>query len=221
LDTNYGNNVTQRNIQVAPSVFQVRVENPFFAKARFRVQAESDKTGWACKVGEPAFVIDPFEDCPKKLRVTFDPPLEARPGESANCKLAVYGIPEGQQKERLIGGVTMRTFVPKPCRLVGSVVDSKGNPIAGARVSFARFSGEAESAQRASQDEEPHVTRATSRVTDADGVLNVEITPSVLQTVTVEKAGVGMGSASFRPHCGVGTVQFVLRKEGVKVIEKN
>jgi hypothetical protein len=199
----------------------VRVENPFFVKANFRVQAESDRVGWTCKASEPAFTIDPFEDCPKELLVTFDPPREARLGDQANCNLAVFGIPEGQQKERLIGGVTMRTFVPKPCRLVASVVDSKGNPVAGARVSFARFSGEIANGQDSTQEEGFHATREISRATDSDGVLSVEITPFVLQTVTVEKAGVGKGSVSFRPHCGVGTARFVLSKEGLKVEEKN
>ena len=32
FDTNFVNNVTQRNLQVAPSVFEMEVENPFLKK---------------------------------------------------------------------------------------------------------------------------------------------------------------------------------------------
>lgn len=211
LDTSFDNNVTQRNLQVAPSVFQVQIENPFMAPARLQIRVKSDREGWQCRVSEDSFTLDPFQDCPRQVEVTFDPPRGVRPGERANCDVAVYGTPKGAQEPRLIGGVTVQTFVPRPCRLVGIVLDPEGNPVRRARLAFSR------------QPVRPEVRvrrRPTTVSTDRDGVFSVRLTPHARHLVTVEKPRVGRGELAVRPICGVGTLKFVLSREGVKIVKK-
>lgn len=111
-DSNYGNNLTQRNMQVSPSVYNVRVETPFMVETKFRLAAKSDRPGWICRISDTAFSLKPFE-CPRMVRVTFNAPPGTAPGERANCDLAVYALAFGKERYQLIGGVTMQTYVPR------------------------------------------------------------------------------------------------------------
>lgn len=215
LDTDYTNNVTQRNLQVAPSVFEVQIENPFFVPARIQVQPKSDRDGWVCKISAEEFTHDPFADCPHKLRVTFDPPANARPGDRANCNIAVLATPRGTERARPIGGVTVQTFVPRPCRVVGTVVDVKGNPIRGARLTFARAPREEEVEAKATRGA---TARPVLARTDADGFYSLALTPYVRQIVTIEAPGVGKGQLVLRPECGAGKLNFVLDREHIRVV---
>ncbi len=115
LDTNYGNNTTQRNVQVAASVYQVRVENPFMVPARFEVKVKSERDDWPCRVSERSFTLDPFKDCPRQLEVRFDAPPGTPVGQRAGCEISMYATPRGG-KTQLIGGVTVQTFVPESGR---------------------------------------------------------------------------------------------------------
>ena len=208
LDTDFGNNVTQCNIQVAPSVFQVQIENPFMVPADLEIRPRSDREGWKWEVSEQKFRLDPFEDCPRQIRVTFDPPEGAPPGEMASCDVAVFATPEGTETPLPIGGVTVRTFVPRRCRVVGEVVDPAGKPLRGASLVFAEQRGD------------PRRRAAVTVVTDDDGVFSAQLTPHVEQRVTLEKPGVGKGEITVRALCGVGTLKFVLSREGVKLLRE-
>ncbi len=205
LDTNFGNNVTQRNLAVAPSEFQVRIENPFLEPAVFSIQVKADTDGWRCFVSETSFSLDPVLDCPRTVRVTLDPPPGAKPGDRANCDVGVFGTPKRTAKQGLIGGVTVQSFVPIPCRVVGVVLDSAGGAVEGAGLAFVRQTEETATAK-------PEEVRFT---TDKDGVFSGEVTPYVPYVVLVEKAGVGKGSLAVRPRCGFGTLQFVLGESGL------
>ncbi len=217
LDSDYTDNVTQRNILVSASVYDFRVENPFPVPARFEVKATSDRAGWRCEVSDRAFTLDPFTDCAKDVKVTFDPPLGVRPGEQATCNVAVRGTPQGGER-RLIGGVTVRTYVPRPCRVYGQIVDRAGRPVRGARVTFRRvLSGAKEQRPPVTQTKAASFQkREISVVTDGDGVFSVFITPEVLQTLSVEKAGVGKGKLTLRPACGLGLPRLVLGPKGLQ-----
>lgn len=215
LDTDHTNNVTQRNLQVAPSVFEIQIENPFFVPARIQVQAKSDRDGWVCKISAEDFTHDPFADCPHKLRVTFDPPATARPGDRANCNIGVLATPRGTERARPIGGVTVQTFVPRPCRVVGTVVDVKGNPIRGARLTFARAPREEVVEAKAARGP---VARPVLARTDTDGFYSLALTPYVRQIVTVEAPGVGKGQLVLRPECGAGKLNFVLEREHIRLM---
>lgn len=203
FDSNFDNNVTQRNLAVAPSLYTVRVENPFPVTARFEVRAKSKRDAWACKVSETRFALHPYRDCPKEIEVTFDAPRDARAGERADCEIGIFATPlegEGAGKERLIGGVTVRTFVPKPCRMVGWVRDENGKPIAGAKIQLA---GDRE--RRAYES-------------DADGVLSLAGTPYKPQTIGIESREFGQQRVEGRLSCGVGSFELVLSKKGARLI---
>lgn len=199
LDTDFDNNVTQRNLQVAPSVWEVRVENPFMVPAVMEVEAKSGRDGWRCAVEDAEFVIDPILDCPRTIKVTYDAPRGAKPGEAADCEVAIFATPRRPDgKRELIGGVTVRTFVPEPCRLIGEVVDTKGRPIPGAVVVF----------------EEEEVQ------TDEIGAFFAKnVTPYREQKITV--AGrFGEHTVVTRPVCGVGAMVFEVGEKGVRVIHR-
>jgi len=218
LDSDHTNNVTQRNLQVAPSVFQVQIENPFMVPALIRIQAKADREGWRCRVSEDSFTLDPFLDCPRQVRVTFDPPAGTRPGERANCDVAVFATPRGAERPRPIGGVTVQTFVPRPCRVVGVVRDPKGEPVPGARLVFSQQPEGAAPDEMEKQPARPGSQPSAAVQTDEDGTFSVRITPHLSHIITLEKAGVGKGQLSLRPVCGALT--FVLSQEGVKLVDK-
>lgn len=214
LDSNFDNNVTQRNLMVAPSVYEIRIENPFMVPARIEIRPKSNHDGWICQVKEELFMLSPFEDCPRKLRVPFNAPPGALPGERANCDIAVYATPEGSDKAVLIGGVTVQTFVPKPCRIVGQIIDKTNNPIPQARLVFSR-------ALRPNEARDPSVAeeRPLAAVTDEDGIFSVYIPPSLEYTILVEQPTIGKGQVEQRLECGIGRNKYVLSREGVKRID--
>lgn len=213
LDTDYTNNVTQRNLQVAPSVYEVQIENPFMVPAAIQIEARSDRAGWDCRISDASFTIDPVQDCPRQVKVTFDPPPGARPGERANCNIAVRATPRGTDRARLIGGVTVQTFVPRPCRFVGTLVDIKGNPLSNARLTFRR---EAAATVAAGQAATSPTQRPITVVTDAEGFFSLTATPFIPQLVTAEKPGVGSGQLPVRLECG--TAKFILTRDGLRLV---
>ena len=210
LDTDHSNNVTQRNLQVAPSVFDVQIENPFMVSTKFEIRAKSERDDWVCRVSTQSFTHDPLTDCPHQLRVTYDAPATARPGERSNCEIAVFATPRGENR-RLIGGVTVQTFVPKPCRVVGMIVDAKGNPVPKARLAFQR------DPHRPGYEDDPRAGgKPVATSTDKSGIFSTQLTPSVRQIVTAEAAGVGKGRLELRLECGAGDLRLVLDREDLR-----
>lgn len=206
LDTSFGNNVTQRNLSIAPSVFQVRVENPFMVPARFEVRVKSHNERWQCKAGEESFLLEPFE-CPRMLRVAFQAPKGAEPGQHEKCEVAVYATPEKTDRKQLIGGVTVETLVPKPCQFVGTVANPGGAPIVGAKIIF--------------EMHDPEVTgrdmpKPIEIVASSGGSFTTTLVPFRTYRVIVEKDGVGRGELELKAMCGV-CLKFVLTKEGVRL----
>jgi hypothetical protein len=184
LDTNFDNNATQRNLQVAPSVYEVEIRNPFPVPAVMELEARSNRDGWRCHLEDTRFVLDPMKDCPRTVEVTFDAPQGAREGEYADCDLGVFATPRTEQGERrLIGGVTLRTFVPERCRVVGQVVDARLAPLPGVTVAF----GE-----------------GVTTKTDEEGIFSAELTPYRPQAVTVAGRRFERRKAELRLQCGVG-----------------
>jgi len=101
----------------------------------------------------------------------------------------------------LLGGVTVRTIVPKPCEMYGQVENEKGEPVAGARVMLSRLDHLEAGSKGANE---------VSATTNADGVFVIHATPMILQRLTVEKAGVGKGQMDLRPTCGTSLAGLVL-----------
>jgi subtilisin family serine protease len=113
LDSNFGNNFTLCRFAYAQSTFELRVENPLDVPARMELRAQGGREGWTCRVDTPPFVMDPFDDPARTARVRFDAPPNAPPGASASCTVELWAAPlSGRDGPRLVGGVTLRTFVP-------------------------------------------------------------------------------------------------------------
>jgi len=209
-DQDYTDNVTQRNFQVLPSTYTMRVENPLFVPAKMEIVHKSQRAGWQCDISETSFTLDPFKDCARNVTITFNAPKGAKTGEFADCDVAVYATPlEGEGERRLVGGVTARTFVPKICKASGQVIDIKGRPIVEARVRVAMVpSGEANA--RALEPFE------TTVYTDAYGVYTVQIAGDARHTFTVEKPDIGRGEIMLRPGCGLEIPRLTLSKSGLE-----
>jgi subtilisin family serine protease len=206
LDTNYANNVTQRNLSIAPSVFAVRVENPYMVPARFEVRVRSRNEKWQCKAAEQSFVLQPFE-CPHMLRVAFNAPKGTEPGQHENCEVAVYATPEKTDKRQLIGGVTLQTIVPKPCQFVGTVVGAAGEPLSDALVAFEMNDAEVTGAD---------VPKPVEITTSSAGTFSITLVPFRTYRVLIAKEGIGKGEIKLKPMCGV-CLKFVLTHEGAEI----
>jgi hypothetical protein len=199
LDTNFDNNVTQRNLVVAPSEYTMRVENPFPAEAIFQVETRSKRHGWECKAREPTFRLHPYRDRPRAVQITFDGPPDAKPGECADCDVAVYGKTVGEERVSLVGGVTVRTFVPRPCPIVGWIRDEKGHPVYGAKVLL--------------DTEQNRVAARSGRF----GMVSLETIPYRLQTVTAITERYGEQRAKVRLYCGAGTLEMTVTEKGLAI----
>jgi hypothetical protein len=210
LDSNFDNNVTQRNIEVAPSFYEVRIENPFMVPARIEIRPKSNRDDWKCRISEDSFLLDP-SDCPRKIRVSFDAPIGTVPGEKANCDIAVYATPKGSGKPMLIGGVTTQTFVPKPCRMIGQIVDSTNSPIPRARLVISKALQQHETHDPAMVEEQPLIAE-----TYDDGIFSVRVPSSLKYSILVEKATIGKGQLEQRLECGIGK-KYVLSGEGIRL----
>lgn len=202
FDADYSNNLTQRNIQISPSIYRMRVENPFQVPADFEIKAKSHRIGWNCTVKDRTFTLDPFNECPRTVEVGFDPPPGTKPGQQATCDITVYAKPHGSEA-RIIGGVSVRTFVPRPCRVIGGVVDVRKRPVAGARVTAtpAIISGGAKGGAAAKAE------------TDANGVFMLSVVPDVPFVFSVEKKEVGAGHITLFPGCGLDLPLLVLSRD--------
>lgn len=193
LDTNFDNNVTQRNLNIAPSTFTFRVENPFMVPAKIKLEARSARDGWKCELETKEFNLDPFQDCPRNVEVKFNAPKDAKPGERATCDIGVYAHPLDQEEPRLVGGVTVETYVPIPCRSWIEVLDREMQPIPGAFVRIGRESGK----------------------TDEQGVVALTVLPYVVTKVEV-KSRAGGGTVEVRPLCGAGRLRLIVDKKRVE-----
>jgi hypothetical protein len=161
------------------------------------LRGKGDRPGWPrISSRQTEFTIDPLQDCPRQVKVNFDAPADARPGERADCDVAVFATPKGQERPVLVGGVTAQTFVPKPCRLIASVVDKSGRPVPRARVTFGN---------------------ATTK-TDDEGIFTVTVRPYARQVVSVE-SNQGRGRVEARPVCGAGRLKLVVSRQGLEVVQ--
>lgn len=200
-DTNFGNNITQRNLSVSPSVFEVRIENPFAVPAAFRIAPKSLREGWDCKCEERdlKFDLHPYRDPARIVQINFEPPKHAKPGERADCDVSVYAKQKGRDKEELIGGVTVQTFVPKPCRMVGWIKDQWGKAIPGAKVII------------------DGIQQRIEATSDKDGFVSFEGIPYRLQTVIVNTEKYGEQKTEARFYCGAGTFEVLVSDKSIEI----
>jgi hypothetical protein len=227
-DKNYSNNVTQRNLGVINvlslealpphrkhrliPIPEFKIENPLMVPAAIHIKAVSDSDSLKCSVGEKsAFMLNPWQDCPRKMNVAIERPEALVPGDESICDIGVYATPEGSNRPLLIGGVTMKIVVPKPCRMVGQVVDSKNFPVRKATLSVSLTPD-------AQEIRDPSLLEPTiDAVTDDDGMFSIALPASVNYTIRVEHPNIGQGVIHHRLNCGLLRHKLVLSREGVKL----
>ena len=197
-DSNVNNNVTQRNLEIAPSRYIARIENPLMAPARMDLTPTSTRPGWRCTVDQPTFTLDPFTDCPRQVRISFDAPPGAPPGATADCHVALTATPLGSATPQPAGGVTVRTFVPQPCRVIGSIWTPDGAPVAKARLSFTRVR----------ENGEPLHEKPGQAVSEKDGIFSVALGGGVSYAIRIA-ADAGSRPVIVKAECGPGTVRLV------------
>ena len=178
--------------------------------AQFTVAPSSEREGWPCTVDTPQFRIGGAEDCPKTVQIDFNAPRNSRFGDRANCNVAVYAKPDGAADSVLIGGVTVQTYVPRPCRIIGQIVDPAGRPLGGVRLTFRKTLPAG--LLPASWE------RERSKKTDRDGVFDLDVLPDAHQTLQASLRGVGDFTIAVVPHCGVGTIRLELSKDGLRLL---
>jgi hypothetical protein len=96
-DTNYANNVTQRNIDVkataSPAVFTFNVENPLSSGAVIELNTMVDNPNWTCTLDKPQVNLHPFTDCPEPVTATLNPvPSAATPPPTTNGRTLLGGV---------------------------------------------------------------------------------------------------------------------------------
>ncbi|HSQ60757.1 MAG TPA: S8 family serine peptidase [Acidobacteriota bacterium] len=195
LDTEHGNNTTQRNLTVAPSKYDVRVENPYMTPAQFYVRAVSEMPGlWPCTVSEPQFTIGGPEDCPKTIQVGFRAPRDANVGDRSNCHVSVYARKLGALDSVLVGGVTVQTYVPGDCQIGGRIVDENGRGLSKVWLTFVREIPD--SAERAPWERDRRVR------TDAQGRFRLRMPPQAHRVLRVGLPDGRIRTIPVRPECG-------------------
>lgn len=116
LDTDYGDrsNVAQRNLEIeetgSPATFRFRVENPLMASALIHLKVEGTP-GWTWALSDNDFVLHPWADCPRLVKLTVSPPAGAPRGAQGIFHVSALATTEDVQKE-VIGGVTARAHIP-------------------------------------------------------------------------------------------------------------
>ncbi len=203
VDSHFENNVTQRNVQVsevAPYIYKARIENPFMIPARFVLKPMSDRERWKCRVNDESFILDPLTDCSRDIKITFTPPPGTPSGEKGNCNVAVFATPKESDKPILIGGVTAQAVIPKPCKVVGQIVDTKGNPVPNAKVLI--FSSAP--------------IKPIRGITDKEGNFLIPV-PFSLYNIAAEAATAGKGKTKQYLECGPSKKRFVLSGKELKL----
>jgi len=204
-DSDDGNNVTQRNLMVAASQFDMRVENPYSVPAYFRVVPRPAK-GWLCKLSPDHFSIDPLKDRPQMVRVKYTPPAGAQPGEHKDCPLSVYARKQGSRDSVLIGGATVRTVVPKACVLRGTVLDTLGHEVLRADITMSPME----------KNHDGHTYATIKKTASAGGRFSAELYSYIPYRISIRGAKAGNASMDFRWWGGHSAV-FELGRKGLRV----
>jgi subtilisin family serine protease len=185
FDTNYTNNVTQRNLAVSASEFEFRVENPYMLTADFEVKL-SAPTNWKCTATPMKFTIDPFKDCPQTVKVTFKAPPGVADDEPRSCDVAVFATKHGTTTQEAIGGVTVDTLRPQACSIGGRLLSRSNSPLSLTDLEFTPVEG-----------------GPTVKIkTDASGNYSISLPKFTVYDVIAKQVGGADIKGSFQTICG-------------------
>jgi len=202
-DSDYTNNMTQRNLQIAPSTYQMEVNNTLFVPAHFEIVATPSRANWVCTVDQPQFDLAPFTDCPRQVNIALRAPRNAAVGQRAQCQVAVYATPANGER-RSVGGVTVESYVPRKCPIRGQLVDPTGRPLARAQIEL-------------TATEPDHAGLSSRAVSDAEGFFVITTLPDVLQRLRVRATAGLSGELTLRPMCGPSLPRVVVGKESLRL----
>jgi hypothetical protein len=197
-DSDYSNNLSQHNLAVGASSYVMEVNNTMLEPSHFEVIAKSRRAGWACAVDQVAFDLDAFVDCPRRVAISFRAPAHTPVGQRAQCDVAVFATPRAG-KRIPVGGVSVITYVPKPCLVDGRVVGTDGQPLAGASI-------------RLTATEAEHAGTAAVTRSDSDGLFKLTTLPGVVQELRVTPANGRSRSLLLQPECGPSLPRVVVGK---------
>lgn len=209
-DPNLVNNLTQRNLVVDASTYDVSIQNPYVEPARFYLRAESDTQNWPCTVDQTDFMIGGPEDCPVHVRVEFRAPRDAPIGAHADCNVSVFARRTGAQDSTLIGGVTVRTLVPDTCRVTGQVLGTDLRPLRYVKLTFER-------------DVPPVLLRAPweenrTVTTDEKGRFGVSLPAGAHKRLRIRASGLPEWAIPFESRCGAPPLRIEVGKEGAQLL---
>jgi|GEM_PF-1722821 len=108
-DTNYTNNLAQRNIQIhtanTPAFFDFQVENDLVDPAVVILQVDGDNPNWDVDLTAREFVFYPG-DCPRAETLALIPRQGTPEGDTVNVNVAALAIPFAGGDPVLLGGIT-------------------------------------------------------------------------------------------------------------------
>lgn len=189
FDRDFRNNLTQRSLALGTGEYRVRIENPYAEPAIAFLEPRSRRENWDCFANQQDLNLGGWRHRPPTIEVSFLAPVESAPGERERCDLFVYAGKQGDdsQARRLIGGVTLETYVPIPCQVAGVLQGPRGSPLSGFEIRFRP--------QRRPNGERQAV------VTDSDGRFEARLMPEIQQVVRVTPRGGGAVDKTLRVDC--------------------
>jgi serine protease AprX len=126
LDTNYANNLTQRNAIVATPyspMLLARMQGPLEVFAHCKVLPAT----WRCALSANN-IVPAADEVAHPLYWTLIPPKSARPGETAVVQIRTEMRPQDESSEVIHDGATFTSFAPRACNAKLQVVDAEGKP---------------------------------------------------------------------------------------------
>ena len=199
FDTDFSNNVTQRNLGVSASEYTMQVENPYMERANFEIKLDAPPN-WVCSAKPMTFSIDPLKDCPETVNITFNAPQQAPLNEPRSCKVSVYATKQGSSKQELIGGVTVDTLKPGPCQVAGRLLDVSGSPLSGVQLEFSAGSA------------------PTGVTTGGGGTFSLDLLRLKPYAVVAKLPNGDVVKGSFQALCGPMVLQVVKTAKGMELL---
>lgn len=196
LDTNYANNLTQRNAALVTPYSSITLANPYGEAAQVWLMARAAPPAWSCKLSQTSFVMR-ADELTHPISWTLIPPKNTDPAARGTCFVGSEIRPVADQTRVFRDSAAFQSFAPRPCQAQLRVVDGQGHPIRRARVRL-RESISRESGSERVLGRQPEQRRLR---TDRRGEARVKLVPYLPYHVEV-RAGKATFTGTLRTLCG-------------------